>query len=135
MQTWLCTSSKVSVISVSLSTADAYAATHRTVPTRGRGRISYDHDPVPPIPGAGRLRRTAPVRDGAVATPSVCHAGAGERLRVHGPTRFRPPGSTAEGTGLPRRRSRLAVTGTHRAPGTVDDLDTSVTGPGHLAGH
>ncbi|MEU4098730.1 hypothetical protein [Streptomyces sp. NPDC026673] len=135
MQTWLCTSSKVSAISVSLSTADAYAAVNRAAPTRGRGRIPYDHDPVHPSPNAGRLRRVAPVRDGAAATPPVSPAGAGERLRVHGTTGSRPPGSTGEEAGPPRRRGRLAVTGTHREPDAADDLGTSITNPGHLAGH
>ncbi|SNT52644.1 hypothetical protein [Actinacidiphila glaucinigra] len=89
---------------------------------------------MPSIPGADRFHRVAPVRDRASATPPVLHAGSGERLYVHGPTGSRPPGSTGEEAGLPRRSGGPAVARTYRAPGVVDDLDIPVTGPGHLAG-
>lgn len=103
------------------------------MPTRGKGRTCYDHGLVPSIPDTDRLRRVAPVRDGAAAAPPVLHTNAGERLCVHGPTGPPPPGSTGEEAG-PHRPGPLPGAGTHRAPGVVDDLDMPVTGPGHLAG-
>lgn len=122
------------VIPVSLSTADAYAATSRTVRTRGRGRTSYDHDLVPSTPDADRFRRVARVRDRAAAAPPVRYAVAGERLGVQGPTSPRPPGTARTDAALPRRRGTPTVAGRGRASDTVDNLDTSTTGPGHLAG-
>jgi nitroimidazol reductase NimA-like FMN-containing flavoprotein (pyridoxamine 5'-phosphate oxidase superfamily) len=71
-------------------TADAYARTDRTVPTRSADRASYDKESVHAILDEGYVCHLGFVRDGAPVVLPTLYARLGERLYVHGSTGSRP---------------------------------------------
>ncbi|UGY94815.1 pyridoxamine 5'-phosphate oxidase family protein [Streptomyces gobiensis] len=90
-------------------TADSYAPTERTVPTRARERAAYDKELVHAILDEGYLCHLGFVRDGAPVVLPTLYARIGERLYVHGSTGSRPLRAAGQaGPGLP-----VCVTVTH----------------------
>ncbi|WP_433395825.1 pyridoxamine 5'-phosphate oxidase family protein [Streptomyces sp. CA-146814] len=86
-----------------MSATAAYTATDRTVPTRAKGRASYDRELVHSILDATYLCHLGFVRDGAPVVLPTMFGRVGERLYVHGSTGSRPLRSTraAADPGLP----------------------------------
>ncbi|MGW0086843.1 pyridoxamine 5'-phosphate oxidase family protein [Streptomyces sp. NPDC003393] len=71
-------------------TADAYARTGRTVPTRSSDRASYDKELVHAILDEGYVCHLGFVRDGTPVVLPTLYGRVGERLYVHGSTGSRP---------------------------------------------
>ncbi|MDX3752833.1 pyridoxamine 5'-phosphate oxidase family protein [Streptomyces sp. AK08-02] len=83
-------------------TADTYAPTDRTVPTRSPGRASYDKESVHAILDEGYVCHLGFVRDGAPVVLPTLYGRVGERLYVHGSTGSRPLRMTGQADpGLP----------------------------------
>lgn len=83
---------------------ESYEPTERTVPTRGRGRASYDRALVHSILDEAYVCHLGFVRDGAPVVLPTLYGRIGERLYVHGSTGSRPlrtAGSGEEAPGLP----------------------------------
>ncbi|MGY3684101.1 nitroimidazol reductase NimA-like FMN-containing flavoprotein (pyridoxamine 5'-phosphate oxidase superfamily) [Streptomyces sp. TE33382] len=79
-----------------------YTPTERTLPTRSRGRASYDRDLVHSILDAAYLCHLGFVRDGAPVVLPTLFGRVGERLYVHGSTGSRPlRAADASDPGLP----------------------------------
>jgi nitroimidazol reductase NimA-like FMN-containing flavoprotein (pyridoxamine 5'-phosphate oxidase superfamily) len=84
------------------TTAAAYAASDRTVPTRAAQRASYDKDLVHSILDEGYVCHLGFVRDGAPVVLPTLYGRVGERLYVHGSTGSRPLRMTGQADpGLP----------------------------------
>ncbi|MFG2644893.1 pyridoxamine 5'-phosphate oxidase family protein [Streptomyces sp. NPDC048370] len=83
---------------------ESYEPTERTVPTRGRGRASYDRALVHSILDEAYVCHLGFVRDGAPVVLPTLYGRIGERLYIHGSTGSRPlrtAGSGEEAPGLP----------------------------------
>ena len=80
--------------------AAAYPPTPRTVPTRGRDRVSYDRDLVHAILDEAFLCHLGFVHDGAPAVLPTLYARHGDTLYLHGSTGSRPMRRAAADGGL-----------------------------------
>ncbi|RII14018.1 Pyridoxamine 5'-phosphate oxidase [Streptomyces sp. YIM 130001] len=69
---------------------DAYPATDRSTPTRGRDRADYDRTLVHSVLDTAYVCHLGFVRDGAPVVLPTLYARVGERLYVHGSTGSRP---------------------------------------------
>ncbi|MGH3313869.1 MAG: pyridoxamine 5'-phosphate oxidase family protein [Streptomyces sp.] len=72
------------------ATADSYARTGRSTPTRHRERASYDREVVHAILDEGFLCHLGFVRDGAPVVLPTLYVRMGERIYLHGSTGSRP---------------------------------------------
>ncbi|QNE78564.1 pyridoxamine 5'-phosphate oxidase family protein [Streptomyces finlayi] len=72
------------------STTVPYPQTDRTVPSRGRERVTYDRELVHSVLDAAYLCHLGFVRDGAPVVLPTLFGRVGERLYVHGSTGSRP---------------------------------------------
>ncbi|MBD0707521.1 MULTISPECIES: pyridoxamine 5'-phosphate oxidase family protein [unclassified Streptomyces] len=92
------------------TSADTYAATDRTVPTRSRDRASYDKALVHAILDEAYVCHLGFVRDGAPVVLPTLFARVGDRLYVHGSTGSRPLRATGDGVAAPGLPVCLTVT-------------------------
>ncbi|MGW8761450.1 pyridoxamine 5'-phosphate oxidase family protein [Streptomyces sp. NPDC055815] len=88
----------------------AYAPTDRTVPTRNRGRASYDRELVHSILDEAYVCHLGFVRDGAPVVLPTLFGRVGERLYVHGSTGSRPLRAAGDGVAAPGLPVCLTVT-------------------------
>lgn len=89
---------------------DTYAPTERTVPTRNRGRASYDKELVHAILDEAYVCHLGFVRDGAPVVLPTLFGRVGERLYVHGSTGSRPLRAAGDGVAAPGLPVCLTVT-------------------------
>ncbi|MFF0474551.1 pyridoxamine 5'-phosphate oxidase family protein [Streptomyces sp. NPDC004284] len=99
-----------STVTETSAPAEAYTPTDRTVPTRNRGRASYDKALVHAILDEAYVCHLGFVRDGAPVVLPTLFGRVGERLYVHGSTGSRPLRAAGDGVAAPGLPVCLTVT-------------------------